>query len=86
MKANSFIKNVADLKGKKIAFQVGSNAQYLLAKALREVGKITPAIIAEQQGVADFYFEEKIIPLKIDIKQGILAPLLYQAIIPDNMK
>ncbi|WP_323808724.1 ABC transporter substrate-binding protein [Nostoc sphaeroides] len=38
VKANSPIKKVADLKGKKIAFQVGSNAQYLLAKALQEVG------------------------------------------------
>ncbi|MCC5666209.1 aliphatic sulfonate ABC transporter substrate-binding protein [Nostoc sp. CHAB 5784] len=208
VKANSPIKKVADLKGKKITFQVGSNAQLLLAKALQEVGlkisdiqivgltpsqardafiqdkadawvggdpllaeventtpirvlrnaagintlggfyigrrgfvtqnpqlvrvfleeaqkvgeeaeknpsiyakilvdeqkldpsvaekvarrrtyrlrRLTPAIIAEQQGVADFYFQEKIISRKIDIKEGILAPLVYQAIIPDNIK
>ncbi|MBD2448027.1 aliphatic sulfonate ABC transporter substrate-binding protein [Nostoc sp. FACHB-152] len=207
VKANSSIKKVADLKGKKIAFQVGSNAQYLLAKALKELGlkfsdiqvvaltpsqardafiqdkadawvggdpllaeventtpirvlrnaagintlngfyigrrnfvtqnpqlvrvfleeaqkvgeaaeknpsdyakilvteqklapsvadkvarrrtyklrRLTPAIIAEQQGVADFYFQEKVISRKIDIKEGILAPILYQAIIPDNI-
>ena len=208
VKANSPIKKVADLRGKKIAFQVGSNAQYLLAKALKEVGlkisdiqivaltptgardafiqdkadawvggdpllaavesttpirnlrnaaginilngfyigrrafvtqnpqlvrvfleeaekvgeaaeknpsdyakilvdeqklppavalkvasrrnyrlkKITPAIIALQQSVADFYYEEKVIPRKIDIKQGILSDLLYKAIIPSNIK
>ena len=208
VKANSPIKKVADLKGKKIAFQVGSNAQYLLAKALQEVGlkisdiqivaltpteardafiqdkadawvggdpllaavekttpirnlrnakgintlngfyigrrafvtqnpqlvrvfleeaekvgeqaeknpsdyakilaeeqnldpsvalkvasrrtykliKITPAIIAEQQGVADFYFAEKVISRKIDIKEGILSDLQYKATIPDNIK
>ncbi|MEH2091268.1 aliphatic sulfonate ABC transporter substrate-binding protein [Nostoc sp.] len=208
VKANSPIKKVADLKGKKIAFQVGSNAQYLLAKALKEVGlkisdiqivaltppeardaflqnkadawvggdpllaavektipirnlrnakgintlggfyigrrafviqnpqlvrvfleeaekvgeqaeknpsdyakilvdeqkldpavalkvasrrtyklrRLTPAIIAEQQGVADFYFDEKVISRKIDIKQGILSDLQYKASIPDNIK
>ncbi|MBN3893547.1 MULTISPECIES: aliphatic sulfonate ABC transporter substrate-binding protein [unclassified Nostoc] len=208
VKANSPIKKVADLKGKKIAFQVGSNAQYLLAKALKEVGlkvsdiqvvaltppqardafiqnkadawvgsdpllaavekdipirilrnaarintlggfyigrrgfitqnpqlvrvfleeaqkvgeqaeknpsdyakilvdeqkldpsvaqkvasrrtyklrRLTPAIIAEQQSVADFYFQERIIPVKIDVKQAILAPLVYKAILPDNIK
>ncbi|MEH1872886.1 aliphatic sulfonate ABC transporter substrate-binding protein [Nostoc sp.] len=208
VKANSSIKTVADLKGKKIAFQVGSNAQYLLAKALQEVGlkisdiqivaltpseardafiqdkadawvagdpllavvestipirnlrnaarintlggfyigrrafvtqnpqlvqvfleeaekagefaeknptviandlapelkldvsivekvvrrsayrlrRLTPAIVAEQQGVADFYFAEKVIPRKIDIKQAILPTLQYQAIAPNNIK
>ncbi|MEH2127178.1 aliphatic sulfonate ABC transporter substrate-binding protein [Nostoc sp.] len=208
VKANSPIKKLADLKGKKIAFQVGSNAQYLLTKALKEVGlkisdiqivaltppeardafiqgkadawvggdpllaavekttpirnlrnakgintlngfyigrrafviqnpqlvrvfleeaekvgeqaeknpsdyakilvdeqkldpavalkvasrrtyklrKITPAIIAEQQRVADFYFDEKVILRKIDIKQGILSELQYKASIPDNIK
>lgn len=210
VKANSPIKTVADLKGKKIAFQVGSNAQYLLAKALQEVGlkisdiqivaltpskardafiqsnadawvggdpflavvqstnttpirilrnaaginilggfylgrrsfvtqnpalvrvfleeaetagefaeknptiianqlapdlkldvsivekvvrrsayrlrRLTPAIIAQQQGVADFYFAQKVIPRKIDINQGILPTLQYQAITPDNIK
>ncbi|MGV0103215.1 aliphatic sulfonate ABC transporter substrate-binding protein [Nostoc sp. DSM 114160] len=208
VKANSPIKKVADLKGKKIAFQVGSNAQYLLAKALQEVGlkisdiqivpstpteardaflqgkadawvggdpllaaventtpirnlrngkginiingfyigrrafvtqnlqfvrvvleevekvgealeknpsdyakilvdeqkldpavalkvasrrtyklkKITPALIGLQQGVADFYFDQKVISRKIDIKQGILSDLQYKASIPDNIK
>lgn len=208
VKANSPIKKVADLRGKKIAFQVGSNAQYLLAKALKEVGlkisdiqivaltptqardafiqdkadawvggdpllaaventtpirvlrnaaginilngfyigrrgfvtqnpqlvrvflqeaekvgeaaeknpsdyakilvdeqklapavalkvasrrtyklkKITPAIVALQQSVADFYFDEKVISRRIDIKQGILSDLQYKAIVPDNIK
>ena len=42
VRADSRIKRLADIKGKKVAFQRGSNAHYLLAKALREVGlKIT---------------------------------------------
>ncbi|MBN3950416.1 MAG: aliphatic sulfonate ABC transporter substrate-binding protein [Nostoc sp. NMS7] len=210
VKANSPIKKVADLKGKKIAFQVGSNAQYLLAKALQEVGlkisdiqivaltptqaynaflqgqadawvggdpflavvqstnttpirilrnaagintlggfylgrrsfvtqnpalvqafleeaetagefaqknptiianelapdlklpvpivekvvlrsaytlrRLTPAIIAQQQSVADFYFAQKVIPRKVDIKQAVLPTLEYQAITPANIK
>ncbi|WP_414534264.1 ABC transporter substrate-binding protein [Dolichospermum circinale] len=38
VRANSPIKKLADIKGKKVAFQRGSNAHYLLAKALKEVG------------------------------------------------
>lgn len=38
VRANSPIKKLSDIKGKKVAFQRGSNAHYLLARALREVG------------------------------------------------
>ncbi|MEH1919733.1 aliphatic sulfonate ABC transporter substrate-binding protein [Nostoc sp.] len=208
VRANSPIKKIADLKGKKIAFQRGSNAHYLLAKALKEVGlkisdvqivgltpseardafiqdkvevwvasdpflalvekivpirnlrnaarintlggfylgrrqfvtqnlelvrvfleeadkvgewaeknptdvakafapelkldvsvlekvarrrtfrlrKLTPAIIAEQQKVADFYFQEKVIPRKIDIRDAILPTQQYQAITPQRIR
>ncbi|AKG21408.1 aliphatic sulfonate ABC transporter substrate-binding protein [Calothrix sp. 336/3] len=42
VRANSQIKKLSDIKGKKVAFQRGSNAHYLLARALKEVGlKIT---------------------------------------------
>lgn len=42
VRANSPIKKVSNLKGKKVAFQRGSNAHYLIARALKEVGlKIT---------------------------------------------
>ncbi|QMS88270.1 aliphatic sulfonate ABC transporter substrate-binding protein [Nostoc edaphicum CCNP1411] len=207
VRANSPIKKIADLKGKKIAFQRGSNAHYLLAKALQEVGlkisdvqivgltpseardafiqdkvevwvasdpflalvekivpirnlrnaakintlggfylgrrefvtknlelvrvfleeadkvgewaeknptdvakafapelkldvsvlekvarrrtfrlrKLTPAIIAEQQKVADFYFQEKVIPRRINIKDAILPTQQYQAITPQRI-
>ncbi|MBN3963439.1 aliphatic sulfonate ABC transporter substrate-binding protein [Nostoc sp. NMS8] len=208
VRANSPIKKIADLKGKKIAFQRGSNAHYLLAKALKEVGlkisdvqivgltpseardafiqdkvevwvasdpflalvekivpirnlrnaarintlggfylgrrqfvtqnlelvrvfleeadkvgewaeknptdvakafapelkldvsvlekvarrrtfrlrKLTPGIIAEQQKVADFYFQEKVIPRKIDIRDAILPTQQYQAITPQRIR
>lgn len=208
VRANSPIKKIADLKGKKIAFQRGSNAHYLLAKALQEVGlkikdvkivgltpseardafiqdkvevwvgsdpflalvekiipirnlrnaarintlggfylgrrqfvtqnpelvrvfleeadkvgewaeknptevakafapelklevsvlekvarrrtfrlrRLTPGIIAEQQRVADFYFQEKIIPRKIDIRDAILPNQLDVAITPVRLK
>ncbi|MEH2279311.1 MAG: hypothetical protein V7K40_32140 [Nostoc sp.] len=42
--------------------------------------RITLATIAQQQSVANFYFEQKVIPRKIDIRQAILPTLQYQAI------
>lgn len=48
--------------------------------------KLTPAIIAEQQKVADFYFKEKIIPRKIDVREATLPPELSKAITPDRLK
>ncbi|MEH2166983.1 MAG: hypothetical protein V7K41_10000 [Nostoc sp.] len=43
-------------------------------------------IIAEQQRVADFYFDGKVISRKIDIKQGILPDLVYKAIVSETIK
>ncbi|MEJ1930083.1 aliphatic sulfonate ABC transporter substrate-binding protein [Nostoc sp. NIES-2111] len=208
VRADSPIKKVADLKGKKVAFQRGSNAHYLLAKALQEVGlkikdvqvvgltpseardafiqnkvevwvasdpflalvekiipirnlrnaarintlggfylgrrtfinqnpelvrvfleeadkvgewaeknptevakafapelklevpvlekvarrrtfrlrRLSPSIIAEQQKVADFYFQDKIIPRKINIRDALLSSQLYEAITPKRLK
>jgi sulfonate transport system substrate-binding protein len=48
--------------------------------------KLTPSLIAEQQRVADFYFQEKIIPRKIDIKDAILPTQLDVAITPVRIK
>ncbi|MCZ2203122.1 aliphatic sulfonate ABC transporter substrate-binding protein [Cylindrospermopsis raciborskii] len=48
--------------------------------------KLTPAIIAEQQQVADFYFEEKIIPRKINVKDTTLPSELSRVITPDRLK
>lgn len=48
--------------------------------------KLTPAIIAEQQKVADFYFQEKIIPRKIDIRDATVSPELNKAITPNRLK
>ncbi|QLE57303.1 ABC transporter substrate-binding protein [Nostoc sp. TCL26-01] len=43
---------------------------------------LSPALIAEQQRVADLFFEVGVIPKKIDIKQALLPPDLYAAITP----
>ena len=48
--------------------------------------KLTPGIIAEQQKVADFYFDEKVIPRKINVKEATLSPQLTEAITPKRLK
>lgn len=53
-------------------------------RAVRRLRKLTPSIIAEQQQVADFYFQEKIIPRKVDIKEAVPTQLL-QAITPGRL-
>ena len=55
---DSPIKNVADLKGKKVAFAKGSNANYLVVKALEKAGlkysDITPVFLTPADGRAAF--------------------------------
>jgi sulfonate transport system substrate-binding protein len=55
---NSPLKSVADLKGKKVAVGKGSNAHYLLVKALEKAGvkyeDITPAYLAPADARAAF--------------------------------
>jgi sulfonate transport system substrate-binding protein len=55
---DSPIKAVADLKGKKVAFNKGSNVHYLLVKALEEAGltyaDIEPSFLAPADGRAAF--------------------------------
>ncbi|AUT01605.1 sulfonate ABC transporter substrate-binding protein [Nostoc sp. CENA543] len=43
---------------------------------------LSPALIAEQQRVADLFFETGVIPKKIDIKEALLPSDLYAAITP----
>jgi sulfonate transport system substrate-binding protein len=55
---NSLIRTLADLKGKKIALNKGSNVHYLLVKALEKVGvkysEIEPAFLAPADARAAF--------------------------------
>ena len=55
---DSPLKSIADLKGKKIAVAKGSNAHYLLVKALEKAGvkyeDITPAYLAPADARAAF--------------------------------
>ncbi|BCL36585.1 aliphatic sulfonate ABC transporter substrate-binding protein [Nostoc sp. MS1] len=46
---------------------------------------LSPALIAEQQRVADLFFESGVIPKKIDIKDFLLPPDLYAAITPTEI-
>lgn len=54
-------------------------------RTVRRLRKLTPTIIAEQQRVADFYFQEKIIPRKIDIREATLSPQQIEAITPKRL-
>ena len=55
---DSPIKSVADLKGKKVAFNKGSNVHYLLVRALEEAGltyeDVEPSFLAPADGRAAF--------------------------------
>jgi sulfonate transport system substrate-binding protein len=55
-------------------------------RTTRRLRRLTPAIVAEQQKVADFYFEEKIIPRKINVKDATPSPQLTEAITPKRLK
>ncbi len=46
---------------------------------------LSPALIAEQQRVADLFLEAGVIPKKIDIKDFLLPPDLYAAITPTEI-
>ncbi|MBD2452154.1 aliphatic sulfonate ABC transporter substrate-binding protein [Nostoc sp. FACHB-152] len=46
---------------------------------------LSPALIAEQQRVADLFFEAGVIPKKIDINEALLPPDLYAAITPSEI-
>src|SRR6202012_5498965 len=55
---DSPLKSVADLRGKKVAFNKGSNVHYLLVKALEKAGlkytDITPTFLAPSDALAAF--------------------------------
>ena len=46
---------------------------------------LTPQLVKEQQRVADLFFDEKVIPKKIDIKDALLSPEIYSAITPPEL-
>ncbi len=46
---------------------------------------ITPQIMEEQQRIADLFYQEKVIPKKIDIKEALLTPEQYAAITPETI-
>ncbi|WP_392535894.1 aliphatic sulfonate ABC transporter substrate-binding protein [Nostoc sp. C117] len=46
---------------------------------------LSPALIAEQQRVADLFFQAGVIPKKINIEDALLAPDLYAAITPPEI-
>jgi sulfonate transport system substrate-binding protein len=54
-------------------------------RVVRRLRALTPAIIAEQQKVADFYFQEKVIPRKINIREAIPSIEILRAITPQKL-
>ncbi|MEH2284355.1 MAG: hypothetical protein V7K90_24040 [Nostoc sp.] len=46
---------------------------------------LSPALIKEQQRVADLFFEEGVIPKKINIQEALLPPDVYTAITPPEI-
>jgi sulfonate transport system substrate-binding protein len=46
---------------------------------------LTPQLIKEQQRVADLFFDEKVIPKKVNIQEALLAPEIYAAITPPEL-
>lgn len=46
---------------------------------------LTPELVKEQQRVADLFFEEKVIPKKINIQDGLLPAEVYAAITPSEL-
>lgn len=54
-------------------------------RTVRRLRALTPTIIAEQQRVANFYFEEKVIPRKIDVRDAVPSAQLLRAITPKSL-
>lgn len=46
---------------------------------------ITDQLMTEQQKIADLFYENKVIPKKIDIKEAMLTPEEYAALTPETM-
>lgn len=47
--------------------------------------KLTPSLVSEQQRIADVFYQEKVIPKKIDIKQALLTTQQYAALTPARL-
>ncbi|MCM0594301.1 MAG: aliphatic sulfonate ABC transporter substrate-binding protein [Gloeotrichia echinulata CP02] len=52
---------------------------------IRRLRKLTPSILREQQRVADEYYQAKLIPRKLDIKEFLLTPQQLDAITPKRL-
>jgi sulfonate transport system substrate-binding protein len=46
---------------------------------------ITPALLKEQQRVADLFFKYKVIPKQVNVSEATLTPEQYAAITPDDI-
>ncbi|MBR8840141.1 MAG: aliphatic sulfonate ABC transporter substrate-binding protein [Stigonema ocellatum SAG 48.90 = DSM 106950] len=77
-----------DLAAKALAPEVKLDQSVLETvsrRAVRQLRSLTPSIIAEQQRVADFYFQEKITPRKVDIRDAVPSDELLRAITPERL-
>ncbi|WP_238846203.1 sulfonate ABC transporter substrate-binding protein [Nostoc edaphicum] len=59
--------------------------EVISSRATYRLRGITPELMQAQQSVADLFYDEKILPKKIDIKEALLTPQEYAAITPETL-
>ncbi|MEH1829208.1 MAG: sulfonate ABC transporter substrate-binding protein [Nostoc sp.] len=59
--------------------------EIISSRATYRLRGITPQLMQSQQSVADLFYNEKILPKKIDIKEALLTPQEYTAITPETL-
>lgn len=59
--------------------------EIISSRATYRLRGITPQLMQSQQSVADLFYNEKILPKKIDIKEALLTPQEYGAITPETL-
>ncbi|MEH1859901.1 MAG: sulfonate ABC transporter substrate-binding protein [Nostoc sp.] len=59
--------------------------EIISSRATYRLRGITPELMQVQQSVADLFYNEKILPKKIDVKEALLTPQEYAAITPPTL-
>ncbi|HYX18382.1 MAG TPA: sulfonate ABC transporter substrate-binding protein [Nostoc sp.] len=59
--------------------------EIISGRATYRIKGITPELMKAQQSVADLFYNEKILPKKIDVQEALLTPQEYAAITPPTL-
>ncbi|MEH2231785.1 MAG: sulfonate ABC transporter substrate-binding protein [Nostoc sp.] len=59
--------------------------EIISSRATYRLRGITPELMQAQQSVADLFYNEKILPKKIDVKEALLTPQEYATITPPTL-